>query len=150
MTMIHDDAIGRLLARLDGVRETGAGRWLARCPAHEDRSPSLSVRETDDGRVLVHDFGGCDTGAILAAIGLEFGALFPPRTATHHRPPLVSRVAAADALVAIDHEARVVAIIGADFLQHRAIDSPTWQRLALAAQRIGDARAVAAPARIKP
>lgn len=139
-----------LLSRLDGVRVTGAGRWIARCPAHEDRSPSLAIREMDDGRVLLHDFAGCETEAILAAIGLEFAALFPARSTTQQRSPLVSRVAAMDALAAIDHEAHVVAIIGADFLQHREIDPPTWQRLALVAQRIGDARAVAAPARIRP
>lgn len=66
-----------LLDRLDGVRQSGPGRWLARCPAHEDRSPSLSIRELDDGRVLLHDFGGCDTEAVLDALGLELQALFP-------------------------------------------------------------------------
>ena len=47
------------LDRLDGVKRTGAGRWLARCPAHDDKRASLAVRELDDGRVLVHDFAGC-------------------------------------------------------------------------------------------
>jgi hypothetical protein len=41
-----------LLDKLDGVRPTGAGRWIAKCPAHEDRHASLSVRELDDGHVL--------------------------------------------------------------------------------------------------
>lgn len=50
---------GALLARLDAVKPTGPGRWLARCPAHEDRSPSLSIRELDDGRTFVHCFAGC-------------------------------------------------------------------------------------------
>ncbi|WP_216819082.1 hypothetical protein [Thiohalocapsa sp. ML1] len=40
-----------LLGRLDGVIRTGEGRWSARCPAHEDRSPSLSVR-LDGERLL--------------------------------------------------------------------------------------------------
>ena len=40
-----------LLDRLDKVRPTGAGTWVARCPAHDDRGPSLSVRELDDGRI---------------------------------------------------------------------------------------------------
>jgi DNA primase len=42
-----------LLAHLDKVRRTGAGRWIARCPAHDDKSPSLAIRELDDGRTLI-------------------------------------------------------------------------------------------------
>ena len=51
--------VSRLLDRLDGARKTGSGRWLAKCPAHEDRSPSLSVRELEGGTLLVKCFGGC-------------------------------------------------------------------------------------------
>ena len=40
-----------LLSILEGVKRTGPGRWMARCPAHGDKSPSLSIRELDDGRV---------------------------------------------------------------------------------------------------
>jgi hypothetical protein len=68
-----------LLERLQEVRSVGTGRWVARCPAHEDRSPSLSVRELDDGRVLLHDFAGCEVEAVLGAVGLNMAALFPPR-----------------------------------------------------------------------
>ncbi len=68
-----------LLARLDGVRSTGPGRWTARCPVHEDRRASLSIRLTDDGRTLLYDFGGCRTEEILRARGLDWGALFPDR-----------------------------------------------------------------------
>lgn len=77
-------AAEKLVARLDGVRETGTGRWIARCPAHEDKRPSLSIRELDDGRVLVHDFGGCEVGDVLAAVGLEFSDLYPERPQEHH------------------------------------------------------------------
>ena len=42
----------RLLSRLDGVRETSTGQYMARCPAHDDKSPSLSVTERD-GKLLV-------------------------------------------------------------------------------------------------
>lgn len=67
-----------LLSRLDRVRRTGPGRWVARCPAHKDRTASLSIRELDDGRVLVHDFAGCDVEAVLAAVGLHLVDLYPP------------------------------------------------------------------------
>jgi hypothetical protein len=69
--------VDALLSRLDGVRQTGHGRWIALCPAHEDHSPSLSVREMPDGRILLHDFAGCDTEEVLAAVGLTFTDLYP-------------------------------------------------------------------------
>lgn len=68
-----------LLSRLAGVRQTAPGRWAAVCPAHEDQSPSLSIRETDAGKVLIHCFTGCDTEAVLAAIGLSWRDLYPDR-----------------------------------------------------------------------
>ena len=69
----------RLLSRLEKVRQSGPGRWMAKCPAHKDRTASLSIREADDGRVLINPFCGCDPSDVLAAIGLTFADLFPPR-----------------------------------------------------------------------
>lgn len=68
-----------LLSRLDRVRRVGQGKWIARCPAHDDRGPSLSIAETADGRLLAHCFSGCATLDVLGAIGLEFDSLFPER-----------------------------------------------------------------------
>jgi hypothetical protein len=61
-------------------RRVGAGRWQARCPAHDDRSPSLSICEGRDGRALVRCFAGCSLDAILMAMGLTYKDLFagPP------------------------------------------------------------------------
>src|SRR5580765_7266512 len=60
-----------LLSKLDGVRSRGPDAWLARCPAHDDRRPSLSIRELPDGRLLVHDFAGCSVEDVLTALGLD-------------------------------------------------------------------------------
>lgn len=65
-----------VLARLDRPKRTGKG-WAARCPAHEDKSPSLSIAEADGGKVLLHCFSGCNAGDVLGAIGLEWKDLFP-------------------------------------------------------------------------
>ena len=48
--------VDMLLSKLDGVKRTGPGRWLAKCPAHEDRRASLAIREGDVGKTLVHCF----------------------------------------------------------------------------------------------
>jgi putative DNA primase/helicase len=66
-----------LLVRLERVHESGAGQWTARCPAHEDREPSLSVRETEEGRTLVHCHAGCTAEAVCAAAGVELRDLAP-------------------------------------------------------------------------
>ena len=66
--------IDRVLARLPDARRASAG-WQARCPAHEDRSPSLSIRE-GSGAILLHCFAGCDTSEIVAALGLRMADLF--------------------------------------------------------------------------
>jgi archaellum biogenesis ATPase FlaH len=65
-----------LLGRLDGVRRSGTG-WSARCPAHEDRSPSLSIADGRDGAVLLKCFAGCTLPQICAAIAIEERDLFP-------------------------------------------------------------------------
>ena len=68
-------AMDNVLDRLERARRSGNG-WVARCPAHEDRSPSLSVREGADGRVLVYCHAGCRTDDVVAAIGLSMRDLF--------------------------------------------------------------------------
>jgi putative DNA primase/helicase len=47
-------------------RKSGSG-WIARCPAHDDRNPSLSLREAD-GKILVRCHAGCDQRAVVAAL----------------------------------------------------------------------------------
>jgi hypothetical protein len=133
------------LERLDGVRRSGDDRAMARCPAHEDKRASLSVRELGDGTILLHCFALCEPLAICHAIKIEFRHLFPAgrirRIDDRERP----RLSAAAALAALGEEAMVVAIIGADFLARRSIDDATWSRLATAVRRISDARAVCCP-----
>lgn len=64
-----------LLARLEGVRSRGPRKWVARCPAHDDRSPSLSVSEVEN-KILAHCFGGCEPKTIVEAMGLTLADLF--------------------------------------------------------------------------
>jgi len=57
-----------------GARRAGSG-WLARCPAHPDRTPSLSIAEGAGGRVLLHCLAGCATAHVLAAAGLTWAEI---------------------------------------------------------------------------
>jgi hypothetical protein len=69
------------LSRLDGPKPLAAGRWaarwVARCPAHADKDPSLYVAEAPDSRLLVHCHAGCPTLDIVQAVGLDLKDLFP-------------------------------------------------------------------------
>ena len=67
--------LGAFLDLLDAVRPRGTGRWSARCPAHADRSPSLSIAGGDRG-LLLHCWAGCTIEEICTALGLQVADLF--------------------------------------------------------------------------
>lgn len=69
-------ALEQLLRKLDNVRQVGPGKFVACCPAHEDRTASLSIRTEQDGRVLVHCFAGCPTADVIARIDVDWDVLF--------------------------------------------------------------------------
>ena len=52
------------------ARKCGGG-WVDLCPAHDDRSPSLSINIAADGKLLLHCFVGCTFEDIVAAAGLS-------------------------------------------------------------------------------
>jgi hypothetical protein len=64
------------LAQRLNARPSGSGKWVARCPVHDDRLPSLSISEGSRGNTLVHCHAGCPAAAILGAIGLKLRDLF--------------------------------------------------------------------------
>ena len=142
----------RLLDRLSGVRSTGVGRWLAFCPAHEDRSPSLSIRDVGD-RVLMHCFGGCAVDDVLSAVGLTLADLYsrplPGAGPSGGHSRTHSRLAAGDALVALDHELTVAVTILSDIMERRRISETELSRLMQAAARIGAARDLISPAKVR-
>ncbi|HNF92694.1 MAG TPA: DNA primase [Accumulibacter sp.] len=124
----------KFLSRVEH-RQTGPGRWLFRVPTRKDRHMSGTVRETDDGVLLVHDFGGDPVHDILDAIGLRASDLFPERrghSAKAERRPFP----AADVLRAIAFEAMVVAAAGAALLAGEPLTAVDRERLILAVSRI--------------
>lgn len=129
-------AIDQLLSRLDGVKRTGKDRWMARCPAHEDKRASLAITELGDGRVLCHCFALCDVQSVLSAVGLEFDALFPERAVDTHCKVERRPFPASDVLRAIAFEARIVSLAALDMAHGRTLSEEARTRLLLANQRI--------------
>lgn len=70
--------VQNILDRLQGVRSVGDLKWEARCPAHDDRKPSLSVDVGDDGAALLHCHAKCSNISISRAIGVPFSEWYPP------------------------------------------------------------------------
>ena len=67
----------KVLGRVPDAKGAGS-RFSARCPAHDNGNPSLSIVEIDDGTVLVKCSAGCPPARLLAALGLTVADLFPP------------------------------------------------------------------------
>jgi len=124
-----------ILSKLDKVKPRGRNNWQACCPAHEDKGPSLSIRELDDGRILVHCFAGCSVHEIVSAVGLELSDLFPEKelnnTRRERRP-----FPAVDALRAVGFEALVVCAAAASLATGEPLSAADRDRLIAAGQRI--------------
>jgi hypothetical protein len=117
-----------LIVRLDGVRKTTKG-WVARCPGHNDRSPSLSIREGDTAACVIHCWGGCEPAVIVGALGLTLADLYDtPKTArTPGTPPHAPRWRLEDAEAAvyrraIDLEAHAYVVLRAAV----GLDTAAW------------------------
>lgn len=98
-----------LVSRLQGVRATGNNRWVAKCPAHSDRGPSLSITERD-GKLLFHCFAGCQADDVLGAVGLRWTDVLPERMGESRPQP----IPAMQVLEAVTHEIMVAALLATE------------------------------------
>jgi DNA primase len=130
-------AVDALLSRLAKVKQTGRDKWIACCPAHDDRSPSLTIRALDDGRILVHCFSGCGACDVVESIGLAMTDLFPERLGEFKQ--IAQPFSAADALRALTRESAIVAIATADAIEGKQPSPEDAKRIELAAGRIAEA-----------
>lgn len=135
-----------MLSRLDGARRSGKG-WQAKCPAHADRSPSLSILECDDRRVLLKCHAGCTANEIVAAVGLSLSDLFervPHRELSRaERAEFRERVCQhhqRTAIATIEFECGVIVAAAGDLAQGRSLLPEDHERLVTAMLRVSDAR----------
>ena len=103
----------------------------------------MTICELDDGRVLIHDFGGDSPAEILASIGLTFSDLFPPQATAHHVKGERRPFLCADAFRAVAFEATIVALAGAAIIAGEPITQFDKDRLLIAVGRINDALSAA-------
>ena len=123
----------KFISQLEGVKETRQDRWIARCPSHEDRTPSLAIREVDD-RLLLYCFAGCSVYEIVSAVGLELSDLFP-ESREHHKP-LSKPFPASEILKCLSLESMFVYICAKDLQKGEQLTDQDFDRLKLANERI--------------
>lgn len=135
-----------LLHRLEGVQKSGNG-WRARCPACEGRSRKLSIAESD-GRVLIHCFGGCTAADVLAAVGLRWADIMPPRSWPLSREEqrtarrAIQQTGWSAALAVLSLESKIVALAAREIHHVGGLQSSRdLERLNLAVERIATASA---------
>lgn len=124
-----------LLENLEKAKQTKPSCYMAKCPGHEDRTASLSIRKLDDGRVLVHCFAGCSVEEVPSAAGLTFDALYPEKPIKPGKPER-RPFPATDILRAIAFESSPVLIAAADLMAGQSFTEADRTRLALARSRI--------------
>lgn len=135
--------VEKMLGMLTKVKGRN-GSWTACCPAHNDKGPSLAIREADDGRVLIHCFAGCETLSVVQALGMDMTDLFPPDNKRREypiegKPKMKSAFYASDLMRIISFEALVVAICAYDMSQGKKLSEADRERLKVSQQRIEEA-----------
>lgn len=130
-------SVDTFLSALDRVKRNAKGQWVACCPAHEDKRPSMTIAELDDGRVLVHCFSGCSVEEILGAVGMDFDILYPPKPDRHDpKRPMAKPFLPASVLEVLAFEALLVVTAARQMANGEALDENDYQRLLLAAERM--------------
>jgi hypothetical protein len=118
----------KLLPRLDKVRQVKPRKWIARCPAHDDKTPSAHITEAEDGKLLVKCWVGCSAAEIVTAVGLELRDLFPDNDSKPRRP--------GPSRVAVERERMVYRIGQSLIAQGAELDKEDRRRFELARDRL--------------
>lgn len=131
--------LDNLLNRLEKVKQIKPGKYKACCPAHADRSPSLAIKYTDDGKILLHCFTGCDVLSIVQAIGLELSDLMPDNPLNPYdkrkRPPKFSKSEMFDRVV---FEAVILSVAVRELLKGETLADDDMERILTAESTINE------------
>lgn len=126
-----------LLSQLSKVSQNGRGQYIACCPAHNDKHPSLAIRQIDDGKILLKCFGGCSTYEIVNAVGMDLSDLFPKESG--YSKPTKNPFSASSVLRCVQSEALIVVIAALNIANGMTLSKEDLGRLVTAASRIGGA-----------
>ena len=131
----------KLLSRLEKVKRRGVNSWLACCPAHNDKHPSLITTEKDE-RVLLHCFSHqCNVSDIVHAVGLELSDLFPEQIKVEGNKPIKKKRFPAEAILEALADEFVIAELGLEVLANGGtLNEKAQARMKEASNRFTSAR----------
>jgi len=130
----------KLLSRLEKVKRKVDNSWLACCPAHNDKHPSLIITEKDE-RVLLHCFSHqCNVSDIVHAVGLELSDLFPEQINKGGKPIRKKRFSAEAILEALADEFVIAELCLAVLADGGTLNEKAQARMKEASSRFTNAR----------
>ena len=131
----------KLLSRLEKVKHKGDNSWLACCPAHNDKHPSLGITEKDE-RVLIYCFSHqCEVSDIVHAVGLELSDLFPEQIKVEGNKPIRKKRFPAEAILEALADEFVIAELGLEVLANGGtLNEKAQARMKEASSRFTNAR----------
>jgi len=131
----------KILSLLNKVKRKGDNSWIACCPAHDDKNPSLVITEKN-GRVLLHCFSHqCDVSDIVHAVGLELSDLFPEQLKVEGGRPIKKRRFPAEAILEALAEELAITEIGLAALSNGGtLNEKARARMKQASNRFTSAR----------
>ena len=125
------------LSRLNKVRKTGTGSWIACCSGHDDKNPSMTITEGQDGRVLVHCHSQqCSIEDIANGVGLSVSDLMPDNVGYHRLKPKSRLYNALDVLCAIRSDLCLTLIAAKDIQRGKVLTEDESLELAKAIGRV--------------
>lgn len=131
-------SIDTFKSRLQKVKRTGDNKFMACCPAHADKTASLTFSELSDGRILINCFAGCDTYSILKAVGLDWQDVMP-ENAVGHAVKKERILYPSEALEVIKFETQVVCLIAFNAKKKGFVDDEMTERLTKSIKLINNA-----------
>jgi len=131
--------INVLLNKLQKVKRTGDGKYMACCPAHQDKTASLVITLSDDNRILINCFAGCDTYSILRSVGLDWDAVMPEKYTGETRKPVKPIIYATEGMQLIRFEAQIITYCAFKLKSNATLSTDDLKRLETAMQRINKA-----------
>ena len=124
--------------KLQKVQSRGRDSYVACCPAHDDKNPSLKL-DLKGEKILIKCWSGCSTEDILGAVGMHFDDIFPDRPIYQRSSGKQPALSSADALRIIKYEAMIIWMYGQDLRNKKTPTDEDHNRFTVAITRVKDA-----------
>ena len=129
--------INDFLGYFEKSYRSGKDEYQCLCPAHNDKTASLSIKNLPDERILIHCFAGCAANDILGAVGLTFDDIVPKRLGDFK--PVSKPFNPYAVLKAISNETLLVALAGLEVANGKTLPQEDKDRLMIAVNRLREA-----------